>query len=179
LYQCCKEVINMPKHALIFISLIVCLALPAPAFAMFGDGDGERYFALKLSRIDLQRGESSDAKGVTFMFGQYMGERRVAASESELGMSFSDGSVRSTGLTGGSEVDWDMFHISQFVSFQNEGDIRVKARLGFAYTQMDVGGRTEGDFGPAYGVGVIAGPFELELTQMGSDHRFISASFRF
>lgn len=156
--------------------LTMLMASPAMAFL---EGEGPRYYVLKANDIEWDTSGTDNARAVAFTFGQYLGERRVAASETELGMTVSDGTVQQETLTGGAERDWELLHLGQFVSFQNPGDFRVKGKLGFAFLQQEVGNDRDQDFEAAYGVAAILGPVQIEVTQMGSDFRFLSAGFRF
>lgn len=160
------------------IALFFLLTLASPAAALV-DGDGDRYYVLNVNDINWDTSGADNARGVAFTFGQYLGDRRVASSETELGMTVADGTVEQDGLAGGSEQDWDLIHLGQFVSFQNTGDFRVQGRLGFAFLQQEVGNNTDQSFEAAYGISAMLGPAQIGLTQMGSDFRFLSLGFRF
>ncbi len=166
----------MLKHRLVIA--LISLMIASPALALV-DGDGERYYLIKANDIEWDESGTDNARSVAFTFGQYLGDRRVASSETEIGITVSDGTVENQGITGGSEEDWSLMHLGQFVSFQNTGPYRVQAKLGFAMMQHEVAGRSEQEFEVAYGAAAILGPVTLEFTQMGSDFRFLTAGFRF
>lgn len=165
----------------ITVALLIMLALLSrPADAFLGGADGDRYYVIKASSIELDADDSNNATSLAFAFGQYLGDRRVAASETELGITLSSGDTADGGLFGsGSRADWELLHLGSFVSFQSLGTVRIKGKLGFAFTQLDVGNRTEQDFGAGAGVAGIFGPVEVELTQLGSDFTQFSVGFRF
>ncbi len=167
------------KTHLSFCVAALLLTVATPAMAFFGDADGDRYYVAKGSSIELDADDSANATSVAFAFGQYLGDRKVAASESEIGITVSNGRVRSGSFLGESNTDWELLHLGSFVAFQNPGPFKIKGKLGFAFTQLDVGGRSEQDFGAAYGVGGVFGPVEVELTQLGSDFTQFSVGFRF
>ncbi|WP_406672771.1 hypothetical protein, partial [Natronospira sp.] len=152
----------MRKTSLLSLMGLTLAVASAPAAAFFGDAEGERYYVAKVNNVQLDADDSSDATSIAFAFGQYLGERQVAASESEIGITVSNGSVSNSGFLGGSsEADWELLHLGSFIAFQNPGDFKIKGKLGFAFTQLEVGNNTEQDFSAAYGIGGVFGPVEV------------------
>lgn len=150
--------------------LVLGMLVAAPAAQAFDSDWRVKGMAFSID------GDDSPAMNVGVVYGiDFLG---MVGAEFEANTSLADGEF-DTGL---GTVDYSATQLGGYATLTTPGPIYFKGKAGLVYNDIDVGGTSDDDTAPAYGIGMGLFGFEIEYTRtefQDVDVDMLSVSFGF